>query len=132
MRYASQYFSNQNCTQKKCVDIGRILLNITSLSIFFCSKQASCTIFNCKCQKFDQQINRYFSLLVNINKWFWEKIHQQYFWSIYQQSTSKIMVKSTIYKKVCTPLLYILHKIQNKFTQTCLQRLQSTSYLFGG
>ena len=28
--------------------------------------------------------------------------NQQYFWVIYQQSTSKIMAKSTINKKVCT------------------------------
>ena len=56
--------------------------------------------------KIGQQIYRIFSLLININKRYLEKKilnNQQYFWSIYQQSTSKIMAKSTINRKVCTP-----------------------------
>ena len=56
--------------------------------------------------KIGQQIYRIFSLLININKRYLEKKilnNQQYFWSIYQQLTSKIMAKSTINRKVCTP-----------------------------
>jgi hypothetical protein len=33
--------------------------------------------------------------------------NQQYFWAVHQQSTSKIMAKSTINNKVCSPLITV-------------------------
>ena len=85
----------------KTTDIGRISMNITALSLLFNSNRhhEQSTTYN------GQQIYRIFSLLVNIKKDFSKQFNnnQQYFWSNYQQSTSKIMAKSTINKKVCTP-----------------------------
>ena len=81
------------------------IIEFHSLIYFVQLKEAAFTINNISCQKFGQQIYRIFSLLVNIKKDFSKQFNnnQQYFWSNYQQSTSKIMAKSTINKKVCTP-----------------------------
>ena len=89
----------------KTTDIGRISLNITALSLLFNSNRhhEQSTTYNV-----EKIVNKSTGLLAfksTSTKDFEKKviIKQQYFWSIHQQSTSKIMAKTTINKKVCTP-----------------------------